>query len=83
MGIDAAIDGSAADSQVQRQAEWRPNDADILLEFYRYAAEHWIHLRTTNPIESTPCHRAVADRGPQAPAPAPPECHGLQAVDAA
>ena len=25
----------------------------MLLEFYRYPAEHWIHLRTTNPIEST------------------------------
>ena len=24
-----------------------------LLEFYHYPAEHWIHLRTTNPIEST------------------------------
>ena len=23
------------------------------MEFYRYPAEHWIHLRTTNPIEST------------------------------
>jgi putative transposase len=29
------------------------NDADVLLEFYKYPAEHWIHLRTTNPIEST------------------------------
>jgi transposase-like protein len=29
------------------------DDADVLLEFYRYPAEHWIHLRTTNPIEST------------------------------
>ncbi len=28
-------------------------DADVLLEFYKYPAEHWIHLRTTNPIEST------------------------------
>ena len=28
-------------------------DTDVLLEFYRYPAEHWIHLRTTNPIEST------------------------------
>ncbi len=28
-------------------------DADVLLEFYRYPSEHWIHLRTTNPIEST------------------------------
>jgi transposase-like protein len=29
------------------------DDADVLLEFYKYPAEHWIHLRTTNPIEST------------------------------
>jgi putative transposase len=29
------------------------DDADLLLEFYRYPAEHWVHLRTTNPIEST------------------------------
>jgi transposase-like protein len=28
-------------------------DLDVLLEFYKYPAEHWIHLRTTNPIEST------------------------------
>jgi transposase-like protein len=26
---------------------------DMLLAFYDYPAEHWIHLRTTNPIEST------------------------------
>jgi putative transposase len=29
------------------------DDADVLLQFYKYPAEHWIHLRTTNPIEST------------------------------
>jgi transposase-like protein len=29
------------------------DDADVLLEFYHYPAEHWIRLRTTNPIEST------------------------------
>jgi putative transposase len=29
------------------------DDADVLLEFYQYPAEHWIHLRITNPIEST------------------------------
>lgn len=29
------------------------DDLDTLLEFYHYPAEHWIHLRTTNPIEST------------------------------
>lgn len=28
-------------------------DLDVLLEFYKYPAEHWVHLRTTNPIEST------------------------------
>ncbi|WP_331755389.1 IS256 family transposase (plasmid) [Streptomyces sp. NBC_00846] len=29
------------------------DDQDVLLEFFDYPAEHWIHLRTTNPIEST------------------------------
>lgn len=29
------------------------DDQDVLREFYDYPAEHWIHLRTTNPIEST------------------------------
>lgn len=29
------------------------DDMDVLLEFYKYPAEHWVHLRTTNPIEST------------------------------
>ncbi|KQV12089.1 transposase [Kitasatospora sp. Root187] len=29
------------------------NDQDELLAFYGYPAEHWIHLRTTNPVEST------------------------------
>jgi putative transposase len=28
-------------------------DLDVLLAFFDYPAEHWIHLRTTNPIEST------------------------------
>ncbi len=28
-------------------------DRDVLLAFYDFPAEHWIHLRTTNPIEST------------------------------
>ena len=26
---------------------------DVLVAFYDYPAEHWVHLRTTNPIEST------------------------------
>jgi transposase-like protein len=29
------------------------DDLDVLLAFYDYPAEHWTHLRTTNPIEST------------------------------
>jgi transposase-like protein len=28
-------------------------DCDALLAFYAFPAEHWVHLRTTNPIEST------------------------------
>ena len=29
------------------------DDLDVLLEFYDYPEEHWVHLRTTNPVEST------------------------------
>ena len=29
------------------------DDLDVLLAFYNFPAQHWIHLRTTNPIEST------------------------------
>lgn len=29
------------------------DELDTLLAFYDYPAEHWIHLRSTNPIEST------------------------------
>ena len=38
-----------------------------LLAFYDYPAEHWIHLRTTNPIESTFAtvrHRTKVTKGP-------------------
>ena len=28
-------------------------DRDVLLEFYDFPAEHWVSIRTTNPIEST------------------------------
>ena len=43
------------------------NDLEQLLAFYDYPAEHWIHLRTTNPIESTFAtvrHRTKITRGP-------------------
>jgi len=39
----------------------------LLLEFYHCPAEHWIHLRTTNPIESTFATvrlRSKATKGP-------------------
>jgi transposase-like protein len=29
------------------------DDKDVLFTFYDFPAEHWIHIRTTNPIEST------------------------------
>jgi len=28
------------------------DDADVLLEFYKYPADYWVHLRTTKLIES-------------------------------
>jgi transposase-like protein len=28
-------------------------DRDVLLAFYDFPTEHWVHIRTTNPIEST------------------------------
>ena len=28
-------------------------DREVLLTFYEFPAEHWVHIRTTNPIEST------------------------------
>jgi transposase-like protein len=34
-------------------AEKLTKDEDALLAFYDFPAEHWIHIRTTNPIEST------------------------------
>src|SRR6201989_463051 len=43
------------------------DDLEQLLAFYDYPAEHWIHLRTTNPIESTFAtvrHRTKVTRGP-------------------
>jgi transposase-like protein len=43
------------------------DDVEELLAFYDYPAEHWVHLRTTNPIESTFAtvrHRTKITRGP-------------------
>ena len=41
-------------------------DRDVLLAFYDFPAEHWKHLRTTNPIESTFAtvrHRTIRTKG--------------------
>ena len=41
-------------------------DRDTLLTFYDFPAEHWDHLRTSNPIESvfaTVRHRTVRTKG--------------------
>jgi putative transposase len=43
------------------------DDLDELLAFYAFPAEHWVHLRTTNPIESTFAtvrHRTKVTKGP-------------------
>jgi hypothetical protein len=46
---------------------------DVLLAFYDYPAEHWIHLRTTNPIESTFATVRLRQRITKGPARGPPE----------
>lgn len=36
-----------------KACECLEKDRDVLLSFYDFPAEHWSHIRTTNPIEST------------------------------
>ena len=36
-----------------KAADKLANDLDRLLAFYDYPADHWVHLKTSNPIEST------------------------------
>jgi len=51
----AAIDAFAADygSKWPKAVAKVTGDAEALLAFYDFPAEHWVHLRTTNPVEST------------------------------
>ena len=62
--ISGAEDRDHAEKAVKEfartyQAKWPKavkkvtEEADELLAFYDFPAEHWVHLRTTNPIEST------------------------------
>ena len=41
------------EAKYPKAAECLAKDRDALLTFYDFPAEHWRHLRTTNPIEST------------------------------
>jgi transposase-like protein len=45
--------GAAYGAKFPKAAAKITGDEDELLAFYDYPAEHWVHLRTTNPIEST------------------------------
>ncbi|PIK73358.1 IS256 family transposase, partial [Methylobacterium frigidaeris] len=53
-----------------RASECLTKDKEALLAFYDMPAEHWDHLRTTNPIESvfaTVRHRTVRTKGALSP----------------
>ena len=43
----------AYSAKYPKAAECLAKDREALLTFYDFPAEHWVHLRTTNPIEST------------------------------
>ena len=50
----------------EKAVECLMKDRETLLAFYDFPAEHWKHLRTTNPIESTFAtvrHRTIRSRG--------------------
>ena len=64
----AALEAFVETYQVkyERAADCLTKDRDALLAFYDFPAEHWKHLRTTNPIESTFAtvrHRTIRSRG--------------------
>ncbi|EQD76034.1 transposase mutator type [mine drainage metagenome] len=57
---------SAYQAKYPKAAECLKKDREALLAFYDFPAEHWVHIRTTNPIESTFAtvrHRTVKTRG--------------------
>ena len=62
--FDAFIEGYAV--KYDKAAECLSKDRGALLAFYDFPAEHWKHLRTTNPIESTFAtvrHRTIRSKG--------------------
>lgn len=44
---------SAYSAKYPKAAECLIKDRDVWLTFDDFPAEHWVHLRTTNPVEST------------------------------
>ena len=53
-----------------KAVECLTKDREALLAFFEFPAEHWDHLRTTNPIESvfaTVRHRTVRTKGSLSP----------------
>ena len=62
--FDSFIEGYAV--KYDKAAECLRKDRGALLAFYDFPAEHWKHLRTTNPIESTFAtvrHRTIRSKG--------------------
>ena len=62
--FDAFIEGY--ELKYQKAADCLAKDRDALLAFYDFPAEHWKHLRTTNPVESTFAtvrHRTIRSKG--------------------
>jgi transposase-like protein len=67
-GAEAAFDAFIAAYQLKydKAAECLAKDRQALLAFYDFPAEHWKHLRTSNPIESTFAtvrHRTIRAKG--------------------
>jgi transposase-like protein len=64
VAIDVFAEKYAA--KYDKAVECLSKDRDAMLAFYDFPAEHWDHLRTTNPIESvfaTVRHRTVRTKG--------------------
>ena len=62
--FDAFLESYGA--KYEKAVECLNKDRDALLAFYDFPAEHWKHLRTTNPIESTFAtvrHRTIRSKG--------------------
>jgi len=41
------------EAKYSEAVKWLTKDRDVLLAFYDFSAEQWMHIRTTNSIEST------------------------------